>query len=131
MLRIFLLIGFVLAPISAGAALKKQCKPELFVDAEILFIRVGTAGPPDRVRTKNAASYLAQNKWKTWAAGTHGRAYANPRLANRYKIKCQINGSPPKGVLCSVRGVPCRVNNAPGPSKVFNRVPARVLKKKN
>ena len=61
--RLFLPIFIALTPVSADAALIKQCKHEIYVDAQIPVIPVGVVLSPDAAKkAKNAATYRAQRK---------------------------------------------------------------------
>lgn len=124
MLRIILASGFLLISIGAEAAQKKQCKTWINVSNQVPVLPVGSLIPPNAVKkARNAASFHARQSWIQWAGATHGQAYANPALANSFRITCQVNGSPAKSVLCEARGKPCRINNAPAPGRVLNRIP--------
>ena len=132
-IRLVIAATVSMACFPAHAALKKQCKPQINVDGEASAVDFGGAviTPIPIDKANKAARARAQQNWVKWASATHGGAYADPRLANGFNITCAKQGVPPLSVLCTARGFPCRVNNAPDPGRVLNRIPSRVLNSPN
>lgn len=132
-IRLAFATALLMACFPANAALKKQCKPQINVDGEASAVDFGGAviTPIPIDKANKAARARAQQNWVKWASATHGGAYADPRLANGFNITCAKQGVPPLSVLCTARGFPCRVNNAPDPGRVLNRIPSRVLNSPN